>query len=455
MPSKISDLVKTVVADKKITRAEWEDQLKPQLKDVKRATPETRELLEVWANDGFEDETGVRADMRATLTGAGYDIPSSAVPKQDLVAGIVASNMTELDTDFATLLEQTGQGANKTTIAVLDGGFQIDHPAFADKEWTNAGEVAENGVDDDQNGLVDDVHGWDFAGGDKDVSGGDHGTHVSGTATRGTDRIQEIACRVFDPLDPAKVAEAIDYACNNGARAINMSFKVDDPKEVELIKAAMERHPDVIFVKSAGNDGNQLVEGKQYGSYYSDPKSYGVASYLPMAGIPNMLVVAAADAKGERADYSNHGLPYVTVAIRGSEVFSSVPGNTYESMDGTSMASPNITAVVGKCLTLAPKLSPYDVRQILIDTTDKKDSWKDACVSGGLVNQGRATRLAALIGLVQHQGLKPEIAADKLALAGDERTQLLALLEKYPVAIPPKPAPPVVTTPVTPTPSPT
>lgn len=446
--SKISDLIKSVVADKKITKEEWEGSLKPELKDVKKATEEMREVLELWANDEFEADGAVRADMRSTLNGAGYDISYSAVPKKDLVPGILDSNMTEVDKDFAVLLAQTGKGQNKTTIAVLDSGFQLDHPALADKEWTNPDEIADNNLDDDNNGLIDDIHGWDFAAGDKDVAGGDHGTHVSGTATRGTDRIQEIALRAFDPLDPAKVAAAIDYACENGARAINMSFKVDDEKEVELVKAAIERHPDVLFLKSAGNDGNLLVEGKGYGGYYDNSKTYGVASYLPMVDIPNMVVVAAADAKGERADYSNYGVPFVTVAMRGSEVYSSVPGSAYEKMDGTSMATPNVTNLVAKCLTLAPKLTPYDVRQILVDTTDKKDTWKDSVVSGGLVNPGRATRLAAMVGMVQHEGMDPQAAADKLELRGEERVNLILMLKNYPVAIPVRP-PPVVTPPTT------
>jgi subtilisin family serine protease len=433
MSSRISDLVKTVVADRKITKAEWEGQLKGEFLNEKRASPETRELLETWANDGFEAEDGVRADMRNVLRGAGYDISSTVVPKADVIPGIIESNMTEVDSDFEALIQLAGRNDAKTTIAVLDGGFQIDHPAFVDKEWTNPGEIDGNDLDDDKNGLVDDVHGWDFAGGDKDVSGGDHGTHVSGTATRGTNRIEEIACRAFEPLDPAKVADAIDYACKNGARVINMSFKVDDEKEVELVKAAMERHPDVLFVKSAGNDGNLLVEGKSYGGYYGNDKTYGTKSYLPMASIPNMIVVAAADAKGERADYSNHAAPWVTVAMRGSEVYSSVPGNLYESMDGTSMASPNVTAVIAKCLALAPSLTPADVRKILIDTTDQKDSWKGLCESGGLVNQGRATRLAALIELVKKGGVEPEAAATKLKLEGEDRARLLGMLASYPV----------------------
>lgn len=450
MPSKISDLIKSTVADKNITREEW-DKLKPELADVKKATEEMREVLELWANDEFKDEPGVRSDIRRMLNDAGYNIPYSAVPKLDGVQEIVDSNVTEVDKDFAVLLAQTGKTEQKTTIAVLDGGFQIDHPAFKDKQWTNPGEVADDNVDNDNNGLVDDVHGWDFAGGDKDVSGGDHGSHVSGIATRGTDRIEEIALRVFDKLEPEKVAAAIDYACEHGAKVVNMSFKVDDKNEVDVIKAAIERHPGVLFVKSAGNDGNKLVEGKSYGGYYGTGKTYSVAEYLPMNDVANMVVVAAADAKGGPAEYTNHGLPYVTVAMRGSEVYSSVPGSRYEAMDGTSMASPNVTAVVAKCLTLAPKLTPYDLRQILMDATDQKPDWKELCVSGGLVNQARATRLAAMVGMTVHEGLDPQAAADKIGLKGEERVNLLLMLKNYPVAVP-EPKPVVVTAP---TPAPT
>jgi len=441
MPSKISELVKTVVADKTISREEWDQQLKPQLADLRKATAETREVLELWANDEFKDEPGVRSDMRRLLNDAGYNIPYTAVPTLDGVQEIVDSNVTEVDKDFAVLLAQTGKGENKTTIAVLDGGFQIDHPAFADKRWTNPGEIEGNDLDDDGNGLVDDVHGWDFAGGDRDLTGGDHGTHVSGIATRGTDRIQEIACRVFDKLEPEKVAAAIDYACEHGARAINMSFKVDEKAEVDVIKAAIERHPDVLFVKSAGNDGNRLEEGKGYGGYYSNNRVYGVETYLPMNDLANMVVVASADAKGGIAEYSNYGLPYVTVAMRGSEVYSSVPSGRYEAMDGTSMAAPNVTAVVAKCLTLAPKLTPHDLRQLLLDATDKKPDWQELCVSGGLGNPARAMRLAAMVGMVHHEGMDPQAAADKLELKGEERVNLLLLLENYPVEVPARPAP--------------
>ncbi|MBI5544320.1 MAG: hypothetical protein HY901_10550, partial [Deltaproteobacteria bacterium] len=174
---KISDIIPSVVADKKITKEEWETQIKPELQHAQVASPETRAVLELWGNDEFEAESGVREDMRSCLTRAGYDIPWGATPRKELIEAIAAGNITEIDKDFAVLLEQTGTNQNLTTVAVLDGDFQIDHPALQDNRWTNPGEVASNGIDDERDGLIDDVHGWDFVDDDRNISGADHGTH--------------------------------------------------------------------------------------------------------------------------------------------------------------------------------------------------------------------------------------------------------------------------------------
>lgn len=434
---KVSKAIKAAVADKTVTKEEWQRRIKPLLEGSKVATPEMRAVLDLWADDRFVIDGPSRGDMRTTLERAGYDIPflpSGAFPEPGVVGQIVASNVTEVDEDFAALLERSGRSGNKTTVAVLDAGFALDHPALQKAKWTNPDEIPGNDVDDDHDGLVDDVHGWDFAGGDEDPSGNDHGSHVAGIATRGTDRIEAIACRVLDPLDPKKIAAAIDYACDHGARAINLSFVVDSKAAVTAIKAAMERHPTVLFVKSAGNDGQKLEEGKRYGGNFGAKKLFSEKTYLAMSPLPNMIVVAATNARGERAEYSNFGLPYTTVAMRGSGVYSAAAGSGYQARDGTSMATPNVTAVVAKCLTLAPALTPADVRQILLDTADKNDGWKDGCVSGGPVSPSRAMRLAALVGMVRHDGEGPKAAAAKLGLKGKERTELLRLLEGYPAA---------------------
>lgn len=114
-----------------------------------------------------------------------------------------------------------------------------------------------------------------------------------------------------------------------------------------------------------------------------------------------------------------------------------MPGQRYESMDGTSMAAPNVTSVIARCLALAPDLTPAEVRTLLIDCTEKKEAWADLCESGGLVDAARAMRLASLIGMVRG-GEEPRAAATRLQLKGDERKLLLSLLEGYPT---PEPAP--------------
>lgn len=439
MPT-IKDIIANVVADKKVTADEWQNQLAPALKDSPRvASPEARAIVELWAKDEFEEEPAARRGMGAWLRERGYAVPdlegtaTPPKPSPAMVPDILASNVGEADADFDAVSALAGRPDAQTTIAVLDGGFDLVHPELGTKEWTNAGEIPDNGIDDDHDGLVDDVHGWDFANGRKDVSGDEHGTHVTGIATRGTDRVHSISCRVFEPLNGKEISDAIDYAAAHGARVMNMSFKVRTPDDVTAVKAAMERHPEVLFLKSAGNDGRKLHEGADY-----DP-----ATYLPSNEIPNMGVVAASDPDGKRADYSNYGAPFATMAIRGSAVMSTVPNGGYDSWDGTSMATPNATAVAAKCLALDPALSPVTLKQLLVDTSDARADWKDLVVSGGLVNEGRAIRLAALTGLVRG-GAKPEAAADQLKLEGDDRKKLLDLAAAYlapPAPQPPAPAP--------------
>jgi len=308
---------------------------------------------------------------------------------------------------------------------VLNGGFDVTHDELDGKLWTNAGEVAGDGIDNDGNGLVDDVHGWDFAQRDGDVKGLEHGTHVTGIATSGTDRINAITNRVFDDsLDGKEIAEAIDYAAAHGARVMNMSFRVDEAENLKPIVEAMKRHPEVLFVKSAGNDGGDLSK-------------YNPDTYLARQQLPNLAVIAAADPDGKIADYSNRGAPFATHAARGTGVYSSVDGDQYTEMSGTSMAAPAFENAVAKMLLLDDKLTPEQLEGMLADTTDVSPQWKDLTASGGIINAGKAMRLAALTGLVRG-GAGAQKAADQLGLApGAERDQLLALAAKYVPAPPP------------------
>jgi subtilisin family serine protease len=420
----IRDAIRTVTADKKVTADEWKNVVKPLAdKAPKEASADAREIAKLWVGDGFEVDSAARRGMGEFLGSRGYEVPLTKPAGVDAAAleqAIISSNVTEADAAFQSLATATGRHDAEQTIAVLDSGFDIKHEGLDTKLWTNEGEVAGDGVDNDANGKVDDIHGWDFATNDADVNSseaGGHATHVTGIATAGTDNVNAISLRVFSPFDSKKIADAIDYAAANGAKVMNMSFRVGTETDVKNIVDAMKRHPEVLFVKSAGNDGRDI-------------DTYNSAAYLPFRELENMAVVSAADPDGTKADYSNYGAPYATHATRGSDVVSSVPGGGYEAMSGTSMAAPGITNLAAKMLILDPALKPADLKQMMAQTTDRSDAWKDVTASGGLVNAQRAYELAALTGLMR-RGVPADTAAEQLKLSAESRTALLPLAQEY------------------------
>jgi subtilisin family serine protease len=285
----------------------------------------------------------------------------------------------------------------------------------------NQAEVPGDGVDEDSDGKVDDSHGWDFVDGNNDAGNpwGDwHGTHVAGIASEGTDRVNVMPLRVIgpSPYDVQKVADAVDYAAEHGAKVINMSFGFGTPERMAVIRDAIARHPDVLFVAAAGNDSKSLDQ--------VDPNLELAANSLP-----NLAVVAATDAEGRLASMSNYG-PTATLAARGVDVVSTIPGAGYSPMSGTSMAAPQVTNLAGRMLVLDPNLSPTALKRLMSDASDVSADWQGKVASGGTVNEERATRLAALTGLVRG-GKTPEAAADQLGLTSTERTRLVDLVNGY------------------------
>jgi subtilisin family serine protease len=413
-------VIEEVTADGRVTQSEWTATLKPAATALpKRATDGSRALMDLWANGAVAFDTGTRRELSNVLRTMGYQTEQTdAAPTAAQVSAAYAANVTEQDVLFEQLIVLTGQTQNETTVAVADAGFQIDHQAFEGKLWTNPGETAGNGVDDDGNGLIDDIHGWDFASGDANVSGDRHGTHVTGIATRGTDRLNTISVRVFSPYVIDRVVAGMEYACKNGARLINLSFKINDAPSVAAVKALMARYPNVLFVKAAGNEGRAIGTG----TFVPD-------RYLQANVLPNMVVVAAADANGAKASYSNFALPYTDVAMRGSAVFSSVI-NGYAPLSGTSMSSPNVAAVAGKAFTLCPSLTAAEMKRLLVETSDPRDDWRTFVNAGGLVNADRVMRFAALLHLAR-SGMAADAAAEQIQLTGPEREKLLQLLPSY------------------------
>jgi len=235
---------------------------------------------------------------------------------------------TDADIDAPEAWDIT-KGSGNIIIAIVDSGVAYDHPDLAGNKWINTKELnGIPGVDDDGNGFVDDVYGWDFV--DKDgypVDYDSHGTHVAGIiASNGNNglgitgimwsaKIMPVRfLGVSGAGDVAKAAEAIIYAADNGARIINASWGGYDDSITLYNAIDYARTKNVIFVAAAGNETNN-----------NDINPFYPASF----NLPNIISVAASDNNDRRAYFSNYGANSVHLAAPGVDIYSSVPVFTY------------------------------------------------------------------------------------------------------------------------------
>lgn len=258
----------------------------------------------------------------------------------------------------------TGKGV---VVAVIDTGVDYNHEDLNDNVWTNTKEIAGNNIDDDSNGYIDDIHGWNFSNNNNDAidrSRTGHGTHVAGTIAGENNDIGVTGIAYDAQIMPVKVlddqgtgtyssiAKGINYAVDNGANVINLSLGGSYPSAT--LEAAIEyaSSKGVIVVMAAGNNS-------------------GAAPIYPARYAKNHgLAVGAVDQDGNMAKFSNQAgsnpLPYVTAP--GVNIYSTIPGNQYTSYNGTSMASPHVSGVVALMLSANNNLTDAQVRQIVTET---------------------------------------------------------------------------------------
>ncbi|MBD1868373.1 S8 family serine peptidase [Cyanobacteria bacterium FACHB-471] len=272
-----------------------------------------------------------------------------------------------------------GYAGQNVTVAVLDTGVDINHPDLKSNIWKNQGEIPNNGLDDDCNGFIDDVHGWNFAGRDsndvRDFYG--HGTHISGTiaATRNWFGVTGVAyaakimpIRVIDSEEDnffrkfdANVAAGIRYAVQNGAKVISMSLG-NYPGDPAMLRTRLAlkyaRRAGVVAVMASGNER----------------ESFGATQPIEPAllGVKHLGIgVGAIDIRRKVADFSTPAgqRPLAFFVAPGVRVRSTVPGGAYETdWSGTSMATPHVAGVVALMLSANPSLTPNEIEQILIET---------------------------------------------------------------------------------------
>ena len=308
----------------------------------------------------------------------------------------IAGGTQGADTDaFAAWDLATGAGV---VVAVIDTGVDVTHPDLVPNLWTNPGEIPNNGVDDDGNGYVDDVNGYDFVHRDADPDDNEaHGTHVAGSvAARGDDgygvpglafEAKIMSLKFMDRGwggTASAAAEAINYAVNNGADIINASW--GGAGQSYAIRNAINyaRSRGVLFVTAAGN------EGRNNDSYASYPANYG---------IDNIISVAASDRRDGLAGFSNYGANKVDLAAPGVDIVSTLPGDTWGYMDGTSMASPYVAGAAALVKSVAPaNMSVQELRLTLLSSVDPLVSGSSRVATGGRLNARAALDLVVVSG---------------------------------------------------------
>jgi trimeric autotransporter adhesin len=259
-----------------------------------------------------------------------------------------------------------GQGI---TVAVIDSGVDYNHSDLDGNIWVNSREIANNGVDDDLNGYIDDVRGWDFVGNDNDVMDENgHGTHVAGTIAAENNGLGLTGVAYGAKIMPIRVlsysgggyqfniAAGIRYAADNGAKVINLSLGsyYDTPTLNEAIIYASQK--GAVVVMAAGNSGTAEPE------------------YPAQIAITHGIAVGAVDYLKQIANSSNRAgansaMRYVVAP--GVDVYSTQLNGGYELLSGTSMATPHVAGVVALMLSANPNLTVSQVRSILTSTASQ------------------------------------------------------------------------------------
>ncbi|WP_455267846.1 S8 family serine peptidase [Ruminococcus sp.] len=281
--------------------------------------------------------------------------------------------------------EAPGKG---TVVAVIDTGVDYTHKDLADNIWVNEGEIPGNGIDDDGNGYIDDVHGVDFVDGDSDpMDEHGHGTHVAGIIAMtpgngggvGVAYGAKIMCvragQANGSFASSDIAKAIKYAADNGADVINMSF--GGTGRSYLVESALQdAFPSCVLVAAAGNDGLPTNDAQAAGYLFTED--------VYPAGYKYVLGVMATDNNQSLAYFSNwdfaegSGCEY-EMAAPGVNIYSTLPGNRYACWSGTSMATPNVAAAAAILRSKYTDKSKYSSRyimgQLCSATTSRVDFW--------------------------------------------------------------------------------
>ncbi len=284
-------------------------------------------------------------------------------------------------------------GTEGVKIAILDTGIDIDHEDLKPNLWRNDREISGNGIDDDQNGLVDDLHGYSFVRSSAEIDDlNGHGTHVAGIAAASGNNgvgvtgvaweadlvgIQVLNDEGYGPT--SAIVQGIDYANTIGAKILNMSF--GSFSKSSILEEAIESIGDFdgLAVASAGNDFQNI----------------DASPYYPASLTSDFLIsVSASDRLGRQSSFSNSGFESVDLAAPGSEIYSTylVEEGGYKAMSGTSMAAPMVSGTLALLQADTPSLTALERRDRILNGLTRFQHLEKRNSGSGLLNVNNAIR---------------------------------------------------------------
>ena len=296
--------------------------------------------------------------------------------------------LVDKDIDGTEAWDRT-TGSKDILVGIIDTGVDRNHQDLKDNMWTNPGEIAGNGLDDDGNGYVDDLHGWDFANNDNDpFDDNSHGTHCAGTIGGvGNNGIGVSGvCWDVSMVGLKFLNKHGSGALSDAVKAISYATKINvdltsnswggggfSPSMKNAIEEANAQ--GIGFIAAAGNHAG---DNDKFPSY---PASYNCE---------NIISVGAHDHDGKSASFSCFGKTSVDIFAPGVRTLSTVPNNKYSSFSGTSMATPHVAGAYALILSLNPEWKSDKVKVALMESADEENSLSEKCVTGGRLNIDRA-----------------------------------------------------------------
>ena len=374
------------------------------VQDIGPVFPSTKGLLSVASINGEVDLSRIyrlRLAPDADILRAVQDLsanPAVEYAEPDYLAHLIATpndplysgqwGLTQINAPAAW---DVTTGSTDVVIAVIDAGLDTDHTDLAGQLWTNPGEITGNSVDDDNNGYVDDIHGWNLVDNNANLSDNTgHGTQVAGVIAAATNNSQGVAgvcwnCRLMTVkvtqsggvANYSDVAAGVVYAAQKGAEVINLSL--GGSSDSATLKAAIATASQTaVVVGGTGNDDSS-------------------APFYPAAYDDYVLAVAGTTNSDTKVGTSNYGT-WVDVSAPGEDITTTFDGGGYGSTSGTSMAAPFAAGLAGLLRSLHPGWSANQARAQIVQTTDDIDGLNpgyEGKLGSGRIDASQAVATAA------------------------------------------------------------